>query len=511
MTNLHPLLVEAIDRFEFAEQPDIAVRYVDWPEFARFNRHLHELTVQRHHYPIAKSVELDITRFSQARRLLRSSFCAPDSAVVGLKEDEHIDAGVTGELGDFQAAVRDAAAHLATTPHAGLETLGEILRGNDRLRWPRAGTARVLVPSRAITATLDALSKIDDPLGVKWEVCTLTEAKRRGSCAITLLAGSPELHVDWRTPRERRHRLVSWLFSAPMSPHTIAMLWPGSQPFEPHHYEPSTTSGLIDPRIFGSAVEPPPPAPPPVQPTPPPPSVGTFDLRFPAIDFVLPDRNWISFGLDHGPRPVRIEDDSEFSIDIDDRVPVKKLRAGDVLVIVEGAKNFRLRRSLCSEWIDQTSPGFTSEAAHNMVDAYKSALRGRQSDRDLVAKLQRVGLLEPYIHQQLARASDRRTIAPQQLVTFRFIADAVGYQPPDNAWEMITALRNGYRHAGRVINDQLRHAVTTDLSWSDDISRRQIAIIEIKELGVVRLAPILSVNSNIVERSESELGEVIHA
>lgn len=508
MTGTHPLLAEALERYNYAEQPDIAVRNVAWLEFATFNRCLHDLLTKRHQFPYAEVVEFDIATFAQVRRVLRSSFCAPTDPDVGLANLSGLRTCVTGELGELQTAVRDAAAVLLESPHPGLEVLGNMLEGTDRLRWPHPGHTRVVVPPSAVAGTRRALAKLPTPQGLDWEICTLTEAKRLPSCAVTLLAGSPELHVDWRTPPEWRHRLISWLFNAPMSPHVVALLWSGSHPFDAARYEPSRTSSVVDPRTVGPAPLPPLP-PPPRRTPPPPPDPVVGGLRVPAIDFELPDRCWISFGVDHGPRPVRIDDDSEFDIDVEDNVPVRRLRPGDVLVVVEGAKNVELRRSLCADWIDRSSAVFTATAAQAMVDGYKKAIRARSGDRGFISELRRKGLKDDYIQQQIARAADRRTIAPQHVATFSFIATAAGYEPPADAWDKIQALRIGYQYAGRIINERLKDAVTKDVSWLDAIGRREMARVEIEDLGSVTLAPILGVGDDPVERAESELGEVV--
>lgn len=509
MTGPHPLLIEALERFQHAQEPDIAIRNVSWPEFATFNRCLHDLLSKRHQFASAVVVDRDVAIFAQVRRLLRSSFCAPADPDVGLTNLSDLGPCVTGELGELQTAVRTAAGALFESPHPGLEVLSNMLEGSDRLSWPKPGITRVVVPARAVAGTRRALTNLPTPDGLGWEICTLTEAKRMPSCAVTLLAGSPELHVDWRTPPEWRHRLIAWLFNAPMSPHVVAMLWSGSHPFVAEKYEPSRTSNVLDPRVVDAR--------------------SYFDdkddettewserdriiigpgPRVPAIDFALPNGHWISFGVEHGPRPVRIDDDSEFDIDVEDNVPLKKLRRGDVLVIVEGAKNVELRRSLCADWIDRSSAEFTAAAAQAMVDDYKKAIRARSGDPVFITELRRKGLRDVYIQQQLARATDRRTIAPQQLVTFRFIAAAAGYEPPVDAWAQVQALRIGSQYAGRVINERLKEAVTKDVSWLDRIGRREMASIEIAELGTVTLAPILGIVDEIVERALSELGELV--
>lgn len=505
-------LLEAIDRYRFAEMPDTTVVNVRWPAFERFDEALTNLARSYRDFAATQSVEADIRRYRRARVVLRSSFAAPDDPDVGLVE-EPANPLAGGDLGALQSAVRDTAAALAADQHPALTALRQMFEAGASNRWPAAGTARVVVTGLGKAATERALDGIGGGSGVVWQVNSLTEARRAGHVAVTLIAGSPELMLDWRNPPEARSALVAWLFNAPMSMHVITMLWAGSLRFDSDRYEALPGATNLDPRIINVGgvelprhlsfedIDLPPIAARVVQPR------GADDTSVESIDFMLPDRQWISFGVEDGPRPRRIDDEAEFEVEVES-VPATRIRMGDVLVVLEATADRSYRRELCNEWLVGNAASFNVATALEQVDAYKRAVSRLRHRDDLIRKLVTRGLPEPYVRSQIARAVDPDTIAPQRREHFFAISEVVGIEATDETWRKVKALRAGYMHAGRVISERLRDAVRNDTSWIDLVGQQQIAQLAVENLGVVTLAPVLRVAEERAQRPESHLGVI---
>jgi hypothetical protein len=514
MSQIPAEFAEAIDRYRFAAEPDVSVVHVDWPSFARFDRLARRLKVERDRYPTARSVDDDLDRWDRARALLRSSLAAPSDDDVGLATQGTDAPLVLGELGERQAELRRLEEELAADAHPGLAALQAMLDGSGKIRWPRRGVARVIVPNHARAATLRALATLDQFEDVTWEVMSLTEAKTAGHCDVTVLAGSPELLLNWRTDPGARSSLVAWLFNAPMSPHVVALLWSGSQVFDSNKYEPFPGSSVLDPRVSGK------------------PTTGVLsklaadefvlpsaasrpmskhtDARtaIDAIDFQLPDRSWISFGLEFGSRPVRIDDEDEFDLRLE-KVAARDVRPGDVLVVLGAAADRSYRRELCGKWIAEQTAAFDIDGAMEKINQYKEGVRRLRYRADLVHKLKAQGMQDSYIKQQVARAHDPNTIAPRHFRDFSLIAGIVDVPVSHDDWERIVMLRGGYIHAGTEIAAQLRNAVQLDRSWIDTIAQQRIATIVVPNLGSVTLAPVLRVIDESTARAESELGVLV--
>lgn len=503
---------ETIERYSFAEMPDTTVINVRWPAFERFDGALRELNRRYPEFPSARTVDVDITRFRRARLLLRSSFAAPNDPDVGLSAEDELPSA-EGDLGALQTAVRVAAGALATEPHPAVDALRQAFESDSRFEWPAPGICRVVVTGPGKAASERALSGIGASNGVTWEVRSLTESKRAGHCSVTLLAGSPELLLDWRTAPETRAALVAWLFNAPMSPHVVAMLWAGSVHFDSDRYEASPASSALDPRVLNIGglelprlmalddVDLPPVSSRPTQPR------AVDETTVESIDFMLPEKKWISFGIEDGPLPRRVDDESEFEIEIES-VATNRVRVGDVLVVLEATADRAYRRELCGEWIRDNTTSFDVNAALAQIDEYKREVRRLRYREDLVRKLIAKGLEDTYIRSQIARASNPDAIAPQRFQDFALIASVVGMNATEADWRKVKALRAGYMHAGRVISSRLRDAVRDDTSWLDIVGHQQIARITVESLGTVTLAPVLRVIAERAQRPESQLGVI---
>lgn len=505
-------LLEAIKRFEDSSMPDIIVVSLKWPQFALYLDALRELTHRRKNFAFSEIIEAEVSRGWNVARSLRTSLIHPTDSSLGLTDIDSWPAPLSGDLGQLQAALRAAAHQLLTTTNPGIGAIQAMLSQQGGIRWPAQGTARVVVPNAAIAGTQAALASVETPPTVQWDVCNVSQARQKDSCAITLLPGSPEISVDWRVPAQLRSKMVSWLFNAPMSGHVILLRWPGSIDFDSSNYEPGRNSQVLDPRITGerdlghsTSVDEEFSVP---FSTPPSRQLGHGGEPVESLDFQLPDGHWISYGIEHGPSALRIDEDSEFETDIETRLKAKNLRRGNTLVILESTAGRTLRRSLCYQWISERQLGFNPDEAQRAVDAYKSSIRA-MSSRDLIPLLKGRGLAEDYARNQVNRAHDPSTIAPEQRQNLEAIARATGFDPPEQMWDYIKALRGGYMHAGRVIKDQLKDVVTADASWQDTVAARRIARLEIPNLGVIWLAPILGVSEETGLRHLGELGELV--
>lgn len=511
------MLVEAICRYEHAAGPDLIVRHAVWPEMARFQNAAWRLAQSATRFARNNSVEDDNRRWSAARRLLRSSFISPSHPDVGLANREEWGAVADGELGELQGTVRGAAAELVAGPHRSRDALQAFFTESPKLHWPRPGRVRVPVPRRAIEGTLEALQSLSGTDGVSWEVCTLAEAKHLGTCDVTLLAGPPELFEGWRTEEALRPRRVSWLFNAPMSRHIVSLTWSGSEPIRSDVYEPYPGAQVLDSRpwvdddpatsenvvdtwaVHRLSSQPPKPR---VQ------HVAADDI-VEAIDFELPGGQWISFGTEAGPLARRVDDDAEFDVEIES-VKAVELRPGNTLVIMSSTADRDLRNKLCGEWLDSQPGRPTFEQASQTIEAYKSAARRYLARSESIQELGKRGLAEPYVRSQFHRSHPQSpAMAPQARQNFEIIAAAAGWEPPPYAWTHVEALRAGFMHAGREIMKLLAEHVAADPTWVDLIDQQEIALITVRGVGEVTLAPILAISPDRALRSVSELAEVV--
>ena len=100
-------------------------------------------------------------------------------------------------------------------------------------------------------------------------------------------------------------------------------------------------------------------------------------------------------------------------------------------------------------------------------------------------------------------------MAPKERKNFDAIVGALGIDlDTDLAWQHITALRGGFINAGTRIVDWLKEAIVADQSWLSSIEQRQIAVVEVPDLGRVELAPILNVADDLVKRPVNRMGEI---
>lgn len=143
------------------------------------------------------------------------------------------------------------------------------------------------------------------------------------------------------------------------------------------------------------------------------------------------------------------------------------------------------------------------------VNEYRAALRAKRWDDSFVRQLARSGMNEQYIRGQLLRAWSANAMAPKERKNFDAIVDALGIElDTESAWKHITALRGGFIAAGTQIVEWLKEAIVADQSWLPSIEQRQIAIVEVPDLGRVKLAPILNVADELVKRPVNRMGDV---
>jgi hypothetical protein len=512
-------LLEAIRRFEYAAEPDLIERRFAWPEMAHFVATSWKFGNAKHRFATNQSIEADDLRWSMARRMLRSSLISPAHPDVGLVGPEEWPPLAEGELGRLQSSVRQAATALVAGPHRSLDVLQEFFTDDAKLRWPKPGRARVVVPNSAVEGTMDALRSLTEFDDVEWDVCSITDAKRKDSCDVTVIVGPPELFEGWRTEESLRPRRVGWLFNAPMSPHIVSITWSGSKPLNSERFEPYSGADIFDGRrwvdndIEQAASEAVPlddheARPTSASPRPPASSNDSSEI-VEAIDFELPGGRWISFGVETGPRARRIDDDSEFDIVIES-AKATGLRRGNTLVIMSSTDDRDLRNRLCFKWLSEQPDRPSFDEASQTIDAYKSAARRYLARSESIRELGRFGLSEQYVRSQFQRSHPRSPhMAPQTRENFELIAQAAQWGPPADAWAHVKALRAGFMHAGRVIVDLLAEHVAADRSWIDFIDQRELAEVEVDGVGVVTLAPILAVAPDRLPRHVNELGEII--
>jgi len=506
-------LQSTMTRFEHAREPDIIFRNVSWPAFENFLAAIKALQAASHPYPESQSVRDALRRWIAARDLLLSSFVAPNHPSLNLGAEELWGPPADGELGRIQIQTRELVRALHAERHHGLLALGEMITNRSRIRWPRAGKTRVIVKPRAVGGTLDALNGLDSPEGISWEVLPLFTARQSGPCDVTIVLGPAEKHSDWRIPVAERSRHVAWLFNAPMSPHIIVISWGGSSTFNSELYESNPNNPQLDARVLSD--------------------VGFTQNLFSVLpdeeesvavwspadetasaeavrcrDFLLPDNRWISFGIDAGPKPLRIPHDSEYEIDIVDQHRANHVDIGDIFILLEGTQDRHLRDVYCADWLKERQAA-NFETVRKTVSDYKAAIWSRRHDPVFKTALDRAGLRVSQPQAQISRANPGDpAIGPRYEDDFNRIATVAGWFPPHDAWEHVRLLRGGYSYAGRRIREQLLGVVRSDHSWHDDIIAKQIAVLDVPNLGRVTLAPILAIVPGESQRDPEDLGRL---
>jgi len=353
-------LAEALKRFDNAAEPDITYIGVQWPAFEQFLQALNRLERVTDGLAVLGVLRSELDLYRRARRVLRTTPLAPAHPSTGLADlDDTIPPqNFEGDLQSALDSVRAAARALAGEPHPAAERLAAVLNGADRVKYSELKQIRA-VTLNDLAPQVGALLESIVPPGTSASALGRSQSRFVNSCDLTLLFGSPENLVAWQVEPDDRPRHISWVFNAPLSPRILVISWPGNAEFSASRYEPTPNSNLFDPRIDGSkkfafGI---PDAPEPAITNRPRVAASDVDNYFDAVDVQLPDGLWISFGLDAGPRAVRIDEDAEFGVELEERVSPKKLRRGNTLVVLRGAAARDLRTKLCHQWVaEQRAP-----------------------------------------------------------------------------------------------------------------------------------------------------------
>jgi hypothetical protein len=500
-------LHEALVRFENAASPDITRIGVEWPTFTRFLKALAALERLVDQFATRADINTELHAYRRARRILKSSLLSPAHPYVGLGEVPYTDQ-IDGDLVERFAAVRASVAEMLVDSHPGADKLVSVLAGADRVSPGHPGTVRVLTSGDLVEPLRNVLR---DVVPTQWnlEVNSRSEARLSNSCSLTVICGAPEYLVGWRIPPPERAEQIAWLFNAPMSPRTLVLQWPGNPPFDGDSYRAARWADQFDPRIEGPRAFTAPDAEelrPVVALARPSTVAPAGDELFDAVDVLLPGDKWISFGLEVGPRPVRIDDAAEFGVEIERRVNVNSLRPGNTLIVVRVGEDRELRRELCREWVDGRNRRGSAAAAEATVEVYRKTLRRAWGNEEVIRKLRRAGLEEEYIRSQLIRAWDPTAMAPKKHANFVTIARAVGLEFGDAEWEQIKLLRGGYISAGTTVRQRLLDAIVNDGSWADIVDQGETASVVVEGLGEVMLAPVVAIAEGVVSRALGELG-----
>lgn len=505
-----PQLLDAIRRYEAAAEPGLTYVGAAWEKFEVLLSHSRRLENLAKGLLLVGTADDFLIRLRRAIRILRTSPLDAADPFVGLQDLVESDAAsrLDGDLARAIIDIQSAAAALLPDPHPAFLELEKVLNGESNVRFNRHDLVCVVTTNQLvgpIQARLSALMTSTRSI----EVLSKSEARFAGNFDLCVVFGSPENLVDWRIDPSDRPREISWIFTSPLSKNTLVLSWPGNNRFDPEAYEPFKGAGMFDARVVGPSkfrVDVPDEEVALLRQRPATPDY-TGEETFECVDFALPDNRWISFGLDVGHRATRILDD-EFGLEIEERVGPRSLRRGDVLVVAEGGGSHERRQQLCFEWV-KIKRGFSGETAMKSVNEYRAALRAKRWDDSFVQQLTRIGMNEEYVRGQLLRAWSATAMAPKERKNFDAIVDALGIDlNTDLAWQHITALRGGFINAGTRIVDWLKEAIVADQSWLSSIEQRQIAVVEVPDLGRVELAPILNVSDDLVKRPVNRMGEI---
>lgn len=503
-------LLDAIKRYEVAAAPGLTYVGVSWEQFEVFLSRSRRLENLAKGLLLVGTAEDFLNRLKRATRVLRIAPLDPADEFVGLQEIVESSASTKFD-GDLAIAITDiqlAATALLAETHPAILELDKVLSGQSKVRFDLCSSICVVTTNQLVAPLRDRLSSLVTPTRTV-TVLSKTEARFAGQFDLCIVFGSPENLVDWRVDPADRPREISWLFTSPLASNTLVLSWPGNNAFDPDSYEPFHGAGMFDARVVGPSrfkIEVPDDEVASLRPRPTTPDYQGEEI-FDCMDFALPGSRWISFGLDVGHRATRVLDD-EFGLEVEDRVLPRALRRGDVLVVAEGGGSQAKRQQLCFEWV-KNKRGFSGEAAMGSVNEYRAALRAKRWDESFVRQLTRVGMTEEYVRAQLIRAWSATAMAPKDRKNFDAIVDALSLDlDRDLAWQHITALRGGFIAAGTQIVEWLKDAIVADQSWLPAIEQRQIAIVEVPDLGRVQLAPILAVMEDLVKRPVNRMGEI---
>lgn len=505
-----PQLLDAIKRYEVAAEPGLTYVGVAWDQFERFLAQCRRLENISKGLLLVGAADDFLVRLRRAARTLRMAPLDPVDQFVGLWQI--IESGAPAQLdGDLAAAMTDiqsAATGLLADPHPAFLELDQILNGQSKVRFDSCHSICVVTTNQLVEPLRARLSPLVTTTRTV-EVFSKTEARFAGHFDLCVVFGSPENLVDWRIDPADRSREISWLFTSPLASNTLVLSWPGNNAFVSDNYEPFKGAGMFDARVVGPSrfkIDVPDDEVTSLRPRPTTPEYAGEEI-FDCMDFALPDNRWISFGLEVGHRATRVLDD-EFGLEIEDRVVPRALRRGDVLVVAEGGGSHAKRQQLCFEWV-KNKRGFSGETAMASVNEYRATLRAKRGDDSFVRQLTRIGMAEDYVRGQLLRAWSATAMAPKDRKNFDAIVDALRLDiDADLAWKHITALRGGFIAAGTQIVEWLKDAIVADQSWLSAIEQRQIAVVEVPDLGRVQLAPILRVEDDLVKRPVNRMGEI---
>jgi len=503
-------LLEAVRRYEVAAEPGLTYLGTAWEKFEVLLSHARRLENIAKGLLLVATADDFLIRLRRAIRILRTSPLDAADPFVGMQDLVESDTAsrLDGDLAKSIVDVQLAAAALLTEPHPAFLELNNVINGGSKVRFERCDSICIVTTNQLVGPIRERLSSLITQTR-SITVLSKSEARFAGRFDLCVVLGSPENLVDWRIEPSDRPREISWIFTAPLAKDTLVLSWPGNNSFDPDDYEPFEGAGMFDARVVGPskfrievsddevAFQRPRPAIPDYS------GEETFDC----LDFALPDNRWISFGLEVGQRATRIVDD-EFGLEIEERVAPRSLRRGDVLVVAEGGGSDSKRQQLCFEWVKDRKE-FSGETAMKSVNEYRAALRAKRWDDSFVRQLARSGMNEQYIRGQLLRAWSANAMAPKERKNFDAIVDALGIElDTESAWKHITALRGGFIAAGTQIVEWLKEAIVADQSWLPSIEQRQIAIVEVPDLGRVKLAPILNVADELVKRPVNRMGDV---
>ena len=198
----------------------------------------------------------------------------------------------------------------------------------------------------------------------------------------------------------------------------------------------------------------------------------------------------------------------EIEIEIDDDVRASSLQPGDVLLIRTGVASHTFLRSHAKVWLNERYGDSKTEQMFKIVDDYKSLLRSKYGDSQVIRSLLNLGMEEGYLRNQILRAFVGSTIGTQKSENFTQISNALGLNYGPEEWNAIVSLQTAHRQAGHFASQELRDIVRENDSWQDVVNEPGIAKLKAGSIGELVLIPVVQKPDQIVQVSVSSLGQL---
>jgi hypothetical protein len=352
------------------------------------------------------------------------------------------------------------------------------------------------------------------------DVVTATQAKASAPWKHAILFGPPERYVSSAWLKGTTASATGgWLLAAPPAPEITIMLWPGHGQLAKEQYQP--WKGSPESKIEDAGV------------------VDVMDDLFipESLDSFFPAKTPYfsheegeteeAYGIQSqiqgnpilayfhpkvGPEPTAVAFDNGHVIVA--RVPLTAVRVGHCLLFRTAVAGRNALDIATSEWFDKNRKGISIPRAEHLPQDLKIRMRARIAEVGrprIVADLCAQGLELDYSRMLPARLIHRDFIAPQLLVDYQRVCNAIGLDQGPNGFSYLQTLRTGRRQAGLMLSNRIAERLDT---FPDLVDRlRETGGLLLTEAGLegVILTVVRDIGTNKVRVPVSRLGEALRA